>query len=93
MSSGVAQRLDWRVSRGLNLLRDSDLFFVPLSWHVEYVIFLHFFFIFQLLRTKLLRSIFHFRVRLFSTLYGPPHIYIFSKIQLVVYYLSCAFIG
>ena len=44
MSSGVAQRLNWRVSRGLNLLRDSDLFFVPLSWHVEYVIFLHFFY-------------------------------------------------
>ena len=79
MSSGVAQRLDWRVSRGLNLLRDSDLFFVPHSWHDEYVIFLHFFcFLFQLLRTKLLRSMFHFRVRLFGTLYGRPHIYICS---------------
>ena len=43
ISSGVAQRLNWRVSRGLNLLRDSDLFFVPHSWHDEYVIFLHFF--------------------------------------------------
>ena len=52
MSSGVAQRLNWRVSRGLNLLRDSDLFFVPLSWHVEYVIFLHFFFIFLIAENK-----------------------------------------
>ena len=43
MNSGVAERLDWRVSRGLNLLRDSDLFFVPHSWHDEHVIFLHFF--------------------------------------------------
>ena len=43
MSSGVAERLDWRVSRSLNLLRDSDLFFIPHSWHDEYVIFLHFF--------------------------------------------------
>lgn len=53
MSSGVAQRLDWRVSRGLNVLRDSDLFFAPHSWYDEYVNLSPFLFSFSIAENKI----------------------------------------